>query len=98
MVLQMRMALQVNFGHASPFRCAPGYYGNPLLIGSTCKRCDCSGNSDPNLIFEDCDEVTGQCRNCLHHTTGFKCERCAPGYYGDAVFAKNCTGIVCSSM
>ncbi|GAB0186482.1 laminin subunit alpha-4 [Grus japonensis] len=72
--------------------CAPGYYGNPLLIGSTCKKCDCSGNSDPNLIFEDCDEVTGQCRNCLRNTTGFKCERCAPGYYGDARFAKNCTG------
>ncbi|KAF3831845.1 hypothetical protein GH733_000657 [Mirounga leonina] len=73
-------------------RCAPGYYGNPLLIGSTCKKCDCSGNSDPNLIFEDCDEVTGQCRNCLRNTTGFKCERCAPGYYGDARIAKNCAG------
>lgn len=76
------------------FRCAPGYYGNPLLIGSTCKKCDCSGNSDPNLIFEDCDEVTGQCRNCLRNTTGFKCERCAPGYYGDARVAKNCAGMV----
>ena len=74
------------------FRCAPGYYGNPLLIGSTCKKCDCSGNSDPNLIFEDCDEITGQCRNCLRNTTGFKCERCAPGYYGDARTAKNCAG------
>lgn len=88
------MPLLVIAGLALPFRCAPGYYGNPLLIGSTCKKCDCSGNSDPNLIFEDCDEVTGQCRNCLRNTTGFKCERCAPGYYGDARFAKNCTGIV----
>ncbi|XP_043858988.1 laminin subunit alpha-4 [Dromiciops gliroides] len=76
-------------------RCAPGYYGNPLLIGSTCKKCDCSGNSDPNLIFEDCDEVTGQCRNCLRNTTGFKCERCAPGYYGDARIAKNCAVCNC---
>ncbi|OWK01440.1 LAMA4, partial [Cervus elaphus hippelaphus] len=76
-------------------RCAPGYYGNPLLIGSTCKKCDCSGNSDPNLIFEDCDEVTGQCRNCLRNTTGFKCERCAPGYYGDARRAKNCAACTC---
>ncbi|NWI50065.1 LAMA4 protein, partial [Calyptomena viridis] len=76
-------------------RCAPGYYGNPLLIGSACKKCDCNGNSDPNLIFEDCDEVTGQCRNCLHNTSGFKCERCAPGYYGDARFAKNCTACNC---
>ncbi|XP_074043497.1 laminin subunit alpha-4 isoform X1 [Macrotis lagotis] len=76
-------------------RCAPGYYGNPLLIGSTCKKCDCSGNSDPNLIFEDCDEVTGQCRNCLRNTTGFKCERCAPGYFGDARIAKNCAVCNC---
>ncbi|PNJ39031.1 LAMA4 isoform 15, partial [Pongo abelii] len=62
---------------------------------STCKKCDCSGNSDPNLIFEDCDEVTGQCRNCLRNTTGFKCERCAPGYYGDARIAKNCAVCNC---
>lgn len=94
MLPQMAMSLQVVSGLSFPFRCAPGYYGNPLLIGSTCKKCDCSGNSDPNLIFEDCDEVTGQCRNCLRNTTGFNCERCSPGYYGDARFAKNCTGIV----
>ncbi|OXB70558.1 UNVERIFIED_CONTAM: hypothetical protein H355_006187 [Colinus virginianus] len=88
----VRCVCKENYAGPNCERCAPGYYGNPLLIGSTCKKCDCSGNSDPNLIFEDCDEVTGQCRNCLHHTTGFKCERCAPGYFGDAIFAKNCTG------
>ncbi|KAK1338098.1 hypothetical protein QTO34_001208 [Cnephaeus nilssonii] len=76
-------------------KCAPGYYGNPLLVGNTCKKCDCSGNSDPNLIFEDCDEITGQCRNCLRNTTGFKCEHCAPGYYGDARIAKNCAVCNC---
>ncbi|XP_007432614.1 laminin subunit alpha-4 [Python bivittatus] len=76
-------------------RCAPGYYGSPLVIGSTCKKCDCSGNSDPNLIVEDCDEVTGQCRNCLRNTTGFNCELCAPGYYGDARIAKRCTACNC---
>ncbi|XP_013922861.1 PREDICTED: laminin subunit alpha-4-like, partial [Thamnophis sirtalis] len=76
-------------------RCAPGYYGNPLVIGSTCKKCDCSGNSDPNLIVEDCDEVTGQCRNCMRSTTGFNCELCAPGYYGDARIARKCTACNC---
>ncbi|XP_015714210.1 laminin subunit alpha-4 [Coturnix japonica] len=91
----VRCVCKENYAGPNCERCAPGYYGNPLLIGSTCKKCDCSGNSDPNLIFEDCDEVTGQCRNCLHHTTGFKCERCAPGYYGDAIFAKNCTACNC---
>lgn len=41
------------------FRCVFGYYGNFLLIGSICKKCDCNGNLDFNLIFEDCDEVIG---------------------------------------
>uniref|UniRef100_A0A672UZ23 Laminin subunit alpha-4 n=1 Tax=Strigops habroptila TaxID=2489341 RepID=A0A672UZ23_STRHB len=91
----VRCVCKENYAGPNCERCAPGYYGNPLLIGSTCKKCDCSGNSDPNLIFEDCDEVTGQCRNCLRNTTGFKCERCAPGYYGDARFAKNCTECNC---
>uniref|UniRef100_A0A8C0X704 Laminin subunit alpha-4 n=1 Tax=Castor canadensis TaxID=51338 RepID=A0A8C0X704_CASCN len=90
----VRCICKENYAGPNCERCAPGYYGNPLLNGSTCKKCDCSGNSDPNLIFEDCDEVTGQCRNCLRNTTGFKCERCAPGYYGDARTAKNCA--VCS--
>ncbi|XP_004673841.1 PREDICTED: laminin subunit alpha-4 isoform X2 [Condylura cristata] len=91
----VRCICNENYAGPNCERCAPGYYGNPLLIGSTCKKCDCSGNSDPNLIFEDCDEVTGQCRNCLRNTTGFKCERCAPGYYGDARIAKNCAVCEC---
>ncbi|VTJ58627.1 Hypothetical predicted protein [Marmota monax] len=91
----VRCICKENYAGPNCERCAPGYYGNPLLIGSTCKKCDCSGNSDPNLIFEDCDEVTGQCRNCLRNTTGFKCERCAPGYYGDARTAKNCAVCNC---
>ncbi|XP_064505805.1 laminin subunit alpha-4 isoform X3 [Pseudopipra pipra] len=91
----VRCVCKENYAGPNCERCAPGYYGNPLLIGSTCEKCDCNGNSDPNMIFEDCDEVTGQCRNCLHNTSGFKCERCAPGYYGDARFAKNCTACNC---
>ncbi|XP_042117995.1 laminin subunit alpha-4 isoform X1 [Peromyscus maniculatus bairdii] len=91
----VRCICKENYAGPNCERCAPGYYGNPLLIGSTCKKCDCSGNSDPNLIFEDCDEITGQCRNCLRNTTGFKCERCAPGYYGDARTAKNCAVCNC---
>ncbi|CAH2252137.1 laminin subunit alpha-4 [Pelobates cultripes] len=87
---------QENYAGPKCERCAPGYYGNPLLIGSTCKKCDCSGNSDPNLIFEDCNELTGQCNNCFRNSTGFNCERCADWYYGDARLAKNCTECHCS--
>ncbi|RXM29234.1 Laminin subunit alpha-4 [Acipenser ruthenus] len=86
-------------GYAGPIceRCAPGYYGNPLLIGGTCKKCNCNGNSDPNLIFSDCHNTTGHCQNCWHKTTGVNCERCAPGYYGDAISAKSCRECICDT-
>uniref|UniRef100_A0A8C8RBX0 Laminin subunit alpha-5 n=1 Tax=Pelusios castaneus TaxID=367368 RepID=A0A8C8RBX0_9SAUR len=77
-------------------RCAPGYYGNPLVIGSSCQPCDCSGNTDPNMLFNECDSLTGTCTGCMHHSAGPRCEVCAPGYYGDAVAAKNCTRCSCS--
>eukprot|EP00062_Callorhinchus_milii_P014312 gi/632963352/ref/XP_007897834.1/ PREDICTED: laminin subunit alpha-4 [Callorhinchus milii] len=92
---RLRCICQENYAGPSCERCAPGYYGNPLLIGSFCKKCNCNGNSDPNLIFDDCDEITGNCHNCLRNTTGIHCERCAPGYFGDAVVAKNCTDCLC---
>lgn len=75
-----------------PSRCSPGYYGNPMVIGNSCKRCDCNGNSDPNLIFNECHNVTGNCQHCWGNTAGANCERCATGFYGDAITAKNCRG------
>uniref|UniRef100_A0A8C8DYE0 Laminin, alpha 4 n=1 Tax=Oryzias sinensis TaxID=183150 RepID=A0A8C8DYE0_9TELE len=78
-------------------RCAPGYYGNPMEIGDSCKRCDCNGNSDPNLIFSECHNVTGHCQHCWGNTAGTNCERCAPGYYGDAIDSKNCRECDCKS-
>ncbi|CAK6968191.1 laminin subunit alpha-4 [Scomber scombrus] len=77
-------------------RCAPGYYGNPMVIGNSCKRCDCNGNSDPNLIFNECHNVTGHCQHCWGNTAGANCERCAPGFYGDAITAKNCRECECN--
>ncbi|KAL0967338.1 hypothetical protein UPYG_G00251000 [Umbra pygmaea] len=77
-------------------RCAPGFYGNPMVIGDSCKRCDCNGNSDPNHIFNECHNVTGFCQNCWGDTAGPNCERCAPGFYGDAISAKNCRACECS--
>uniref|UniRef100_A0A4W5N3V4 Laminin subunit alpha 4 n=1 Tax=Hucho hucho TaxID=62062 RepID=A0A4W5N3V4_9TELE len=78
-------------------RCAPGFYGNPMVIGDSCKRCDCNGNSDPNHIFNECHNVTGFCQNCWGDTAGANCERCAPGFYGDAISAKNCRECDCAS-
>ncbi|XP_041858853.1 laminin subunit alpha-5 isoform X2 [Melanotaenia boesemani] len=85
-------------GYAGPHceRCAPGFYGNPMVLGSRCQPCHCHGNTDPNMLFTDCDSLTGQCLSCMHNTAGHQCEICAPGYYGDAIRAKNCTKCDCS--
>ncbi|XP_056106000.1 laminin subunit alpha-5 isoform X1 [Rhinichthys klamathensis goyatoka] len=77
-------------------RCAPGYYGNPMVIGSTCQPCNCNGNSDSNMLFSDCHPLTGECQSCMHNSAGPHCEICAPGFYGDAITAKNCTRCSCS--
>ncbi|XP_077366687.1 laminin subunit alpha-4 [Festucalex cinctus] len=77
-------------------RCAPGYYGMPMTIGGSCKRCDCNDNSDPNLIFNWCHNVTGHCQHCWGNTAGPNCERCASGFYGDAIGAKNCRECECN--
>ncbi|XP_044604120.2 laminin subunit alpha-5 [Equus asinus] len=84
------------YAGASCERCAPGFFGNPLVLGSSCQPCDCSGNGDPNMLFSDCDPLTGTCRSCLRHTTGPRCESCAPGFYGNALLPGNCTRCDCS--
>ncbi|XP_032166436.1 laminin subunit alpha-1 [Mustela erminea] len=75
-------------------RCADGYYGNPTVPGESCVPCNCSGNVNP---FEEghCDSVTGECLKCIGNTDGAHCERCADGFYGDAVTAKNCRACEC---
>uniref|UniRef100_A0A8C0WJM2 Laminin subunit alpha-2 n=1 Tax=Castor canadensis TaxID=51338 RepID=A0A8C0WJM2_CASCN len=75
-------------------RCADGYYGNPTVPGESCVPCDCSGNVNPSEAGH-CDSVTGECLKCLGNTDGAHCERCADGFYGDAVTAKNCHACEC---
>ncbi|XP_069740233.1 laminin subunit alpha-5 isoform X2 [Narcine bancroftii] len=77
-------------------RCAPGYYGNPMVLGSQCRPCDCNGNTDSNMLFSTCHSLTGVCLGCTHNTAGPHCERCAPGFHGDALIIKNCAPCICS--
>ncbi|XP_076577630.1 laminin subunit alpha-1 [Chaetodon auriga] len=75
-------------------RCASGFYGNPQVLGGACIRCQCHGNVN---ISESghCDTVTGECLRCLGNTAGRHCEVCQPGYYGDAMHAKDCQECSC---
>lgn len=81
---------------SSSFRCAAGFYGNPRAANGTCLRCDCHGNVDVSEAGH-CDVITGECLRCLFNTAGRHCEVCRPGYYGDAVRAKNCRGETCTN-
>ncbi|XP_058485060.1 laminin subunit alpha-1 isoform X1 [Solea solea] len=85
---------QVGYTGVNCERCATGYYGYPQVVGGTCVRCECNGNVDVTKAGH-CDTVTGECLHCLGSTTGRHCEVCQPGYYGDAVQAKDCQECGC---
>lgn len=63
--------------------CDDGFYGDPLgEYGppKQCQPCQCNGHMDQNAV-SNCDRRTGECRKCLYHSTGPKCENCEDGYY-----------------
>lgn len=83
-------------GHAGRLcdKCQKGWYGDLSVSGTVCRICNCSGNIQLDIPgMHICDEVSGKCLKCPPSTTGKNCERCAPGYIGDAVVAKNCTSL-----
>lgn len=75
--------------------CMPGYFGDPLGehgAPTPCTDCLCNGNIN-SILPGSCNTTTGVCILCLNNTDGDNCEVCADGYYGDAITAKNCTGM-----
>uniref|UniRef100_A0A674E3Z8 Laminin subunit beta-3-like n=1 Tax=Salmo trutta TaxID=8032 RepID=A0A674E3Z8_SALTR len=71
-------------------RCADLYNDLPWRSAEegnthTCKRCECNNHAqrcrfDPSVYEASGWRSGGVCEGCLHHTTGPKCDRCAPGY------------------
>ncbi|RUS87348.1 hypothetical protein EGW08_004890, partial [Elysia chlorotica] len=63
-------------------RCEPGYMGNPLQPGDSCKQmnltCDCDSRGTlPNTF---CDPNTQQCQ-CKNNVQGLRCSTCRDGYF-----------------
>uniref|UniRef100_A0A8C9W1A7 Basement membrane-specific heparan sulfate proteoglycan core protein n=1 Tax=Scleropages formosus TaxID=113540 RepID=A0A8C9W1A7_SCLFO len=72
--------------------CSVGYRRvNGTLFKGVCEPCDCNGRS------AHCDDITGHCMGCEHHTSGPHCDMCAPGFYGDATkgTAEDCKPCAC---
>lgn len=71
-------------------RCEFGYFGRPDLPGGNCSSCQCNNNSDI------CDRETGSCPPyCKNNSTGWHCERCENGTYGDAT-KQQCQACTCN--
>jgi len=83
--------------------CMDGYFGDPEGLNgqkTPCQRCQCYGNIDLSNIG-NCNRTTGECLRCIDDTDGFNCEKCKPGYFGDALAPnpkpgeKNCNPCGC---
>ncbi|KAM9317105.1 laminin subunit alpha-2 [Gastrophryne carolinensis] len=76
-------------------RCADGYFGQPSVPGGSCQRCPCNDNLDLSAP-SCCDSETGACLICKPGVTGEYCDKCADGYFGDALGPRNCQPCNCN--
>lgn len=64
-------------------RCAPGYYGNPLLgTANDCRRCACPLVEDDNNFSPSCQLDSFSLSND-EDEPGYVCTQCPRGYTGD---------------
>lgn len=65
-------------------KCHPNTYGRECDQCQTsfwnfpnCQRCECNGHTPR------CDPRTGECLDCADYTSGYGCDQCIEGYYGN---------------
>ncbi|KAJ8412103.1 hypothetical protein AAFF_G00143700 [Aldrovandia affinis] len=68
----------------------PAEEGRP----NTCKRCECNDHAHrcafDSALFAASGRVSGGvCEGCMHHTSGPRCDQCAPNYYRNPTSAIN---------
>ncbi|XP_044068544.1 laminin subunit beta-3 isoform X1 [Siniperca chuatsi] len=72
----------------------------------TCKRCECNNHAQRCHFDQAVYEASGRrsggvCEGCMHHTTGPKCDQCAPGYQPNPRSRMDrpdaCTRCICSA-
>lgn len=74
--------------------CAENYYGDPINPGGSCDSCMCNNNINLDAPG-NCDADSGECLLCLYDTEGFSCEKCAPGFFGDATMQNCQSKLIC---
>ncbi|XP_029841229.2 laminin subunit alpha-1 [Ixodes scapularis] len=73
-------------------RCADGFFGNPLVEGGRCRRCECNPYGAQG---RRCDPITGEC-HCQPGIQGRDCSICSARHilteYGCKSCDDDCTG------